>query len=99
MRAVWDKTKASAAEVQMDLVRRGNQIAYTTVKTMLDRLVKAGICNSEEVKGRYFYSARVTQDRVAKEWYKHLQKMIFAGKGKGSVFESTLKRIATASKS
>src|SRR3990172_10757521 len=92
MRWVWDKKKASASEVQMELVRSGKQTAYTTVKTMLDRLVKAGVCTSKEIKGRYYYSSKVTPAEVAKEWYEHLEKEIFGGRQSRSVFQSALKR-------
>lgn len=83
MRQVWAKEKASASEVQMEMVRAGKETAYTTVKTMLDRLVKAGVCTSKEVKGRYYYSAKVSQAEIAKEWYNHLNEKIY-GKKKAS---------------
>lgn len=84
MRCIWEKGKASASEVQMQMVRNGKETAYTTVKTMLDRLVKAQICISKEVKGRYYYSPKVTQSDIAREWYSHLNKKIFGEKSKGT---------------
>ena len=84
MRCVWEKGKASASEVQMEMIRNGKETAYTTVKTMLDRLVKAGICNAEEIKGRYYYSAKVTRAQIAREWYQHLNQLIFGKKARGS---------------
>jgi predicted transcriptional regulator len=84
MRCIWEKGKASASEVQMQMVRNGKETAYTTVKTMLDRLVKAGICSSKEIKGRYYYSPKVSPSDIAREWYQHLNKRIFGEKAKGS---------------
>lgn len=84
MRCIWAKGKASASEVQMQMVRNGKETAYTTVKTMLDRLVKAGICSSKEIKGRYYYSPKVSPSDIAREWYQHLNKRIFGEKAKGS---------------
>jgi predicted transcriptional regulator len=92
MRCIWDRGKASASEVQMQLVRGGKETAYTTVKTMLDRLVKAGVCVSKEVKGRYYYSPKVTQADIAKEWYEHLNERIFGRRKKGNVFSTELQR-------
>lgn len=67
MRAVWNKGKASASEVQLEMVRDGRETAYTTVKTMLDRLVKAGVCSAKETRGRYYYSPRVSREKLASE--------------------------------
>jgi predicted transcriptional regulator len=90
MRCVWNKGKASASEVQMEMIRGGRQTAYTTVKTMLDRLVKAGVCRSNEIRGRYYYSPRVSANDIAREWYQHLNKMIFGVRSKGSQFARAL---------
>jgi predicted transcriptional regulator len=76
----------------MQLVRSGKETAYTTVKTMLDRLVKAGVCTSREVKGRYYYSARVSQNEIAKEWYDHLNEKIFGANKKGTIFAKAIER-------
>lgn len=98
MRCVWAKGKASASEVQMELVRSGKETAYTTVKTMLDRLVKASVCNSTEIKGRYYYSPKVTQAQIAREWYSHLSQKIFGPRAKGTIFQEAIKRLSTGKK-
>lgn len=90
MRCVWEKGKASASEVQMNMIRGGRETAYTTVKTMLDRLVKAGVCRSIEIRGRYYYSPKVSPNDIAREWYRHLNGMIFGVGSKGSQFGRTL---------
>ena len=96
MRCVWDKGKASASEVQMQMVRGGKETAYTTVKTMLDRLVKAGVCTSREVKGRYYYSPKVSQAEIAREWFEHLNDKIYgAAKAKSSTFGQALQKLST----
>lgn len=41
MQSIWEKGTASASQVQLQMVRQGKEAVYTTVKTMLDRLVKA----------------------------------------------------------
>lgn len=76
----------------MQMVRNGKETAYTTVKTMLDRLVKAGICNSREIKGRYYYSPKVSQTDIAREWYQHLNKKIFGEKSKGTLVAKATRR-------
>lgn len=76
----------------MQMVRGGKETAYTTVKTMLDRLVKAGVCNSKEIKGRYYYSPKVSQAEIAREWFDHLNDKIY-GKSKTSVFGQALQKL------
>jgi predicted transcriptional regulator len=92
MRCIWERKRASASEVQMQMVRNGKETAYTTVKTMLDRLVKTGICSSKEIKGRYYYSPLVSQSAIAREWYKHLNKKIFGEKSKGTLLGKTSRK-------
>lgn len=82
MRCVWAKGSASASAVQLQMVREGKETAYTTVKMMLDRLVKAGVVTSKEIRGRYHYSSRISQAQIAREWYKHLNEKIFGRKSR-----------------
>lgn len=77
MRCLWNKGRASASQVQLQLIRDGKETAYTTVKIMLDRLVKSGMCTAHEVRGRFYYSPKVTQAEIAREWHRHLMKKIF----------------------
>lgn len=90
MRCVWEKGNASASAVQMQMVRQGKETAYTTVKTMLDRLVKAGVCSSKEVKGRFYYTPQISQSDIARHWLKHLNEKIFGGRSKIYVGASSL---------
>ena len=38
MKALWELGKGSVADVRAELERRGNELAYTTVMTLLGRL-------------------------------------------------------------
>ncbi|MCI0619331.1 BlaI/MecI/CopY family transcriptional regulator [bacterium] len=88
MRCIWDKGTASASAVQMQMVRDGKETAYTTVKTMLDRLVRAGVCTAKETKGRYYYAAKISQAEIAKEWLRHLNEKLYRRKSKASKVDS-----------
>jgi predicted transcriptional regulator len=77
MRVVWDRKSVSASQVQMEQVRQGRETAYTTVKTMLDRLTRAGVCKAKEIKGRYYYTPILSADEVARAWYEHLREKIW----------------------
>lgn len=53
--ALWDLKGGTVAEVHERLRARGNDIAYTTVQTMLNRLVSKGVvaCDVSERAHRY----------------------------------------------
>ncbi len=82
----------------MQMVKSGKETAYTTVKTMLDRLVKAGVCMSREIKGRYYYSPKVSQADIARVWFEHLNEKIFAGRAKASIFNQAIQKLGGKSK-
>ena len=58
MEALWARGRATATDLQNDLKDRQGW-AYSTVKTMLDRLVEKGFVNSRRVGNVYEYSAKV----------------------------------------
>lgn len=58
MEALWARGQASATELQSDLLERQGW-AYSTVKTMLDRLVEKGYLNARRLGNVYEYSPRV----------------------------------------
>jgi predicted transcriptional regulator len=98
MRCVWEKQKGSASEVQMQMVKGGKEIAYTTVKTMLDRLVRAGVCTSREIKGRYYYSPRVSQAKIARVWFEHLNEKIFGRRTGATIFDRAIRRLGAGAR-
>jgi len=77
MQCVWAGKKVPAGKVQLQLVRQGKETAYTTVKTMLDRLVKVGVAGARVQNRRYVYYPKVLQKDVANAWYRHLNQKIF----------------------
>lgn len=81
-RPFWEsgKQSLSASEVQVDLMNRGKNNAYTTVKTMIDRMVKRGIFSAKETKGRFYYTPKVTRDQVRKAWTDHINEQLFGKK-------------------
>ena len=58
LEALWTRGRATATELQNDLKEQQGW-AYSTVKTMLDRLVDKGFVNSRRVGNVYEYSAKL----------------------------------------
>jgi predicted transcriptional regulator len=63
MEALWKRGEATASALQADL-RATQDWAYSTVKTMLDRLVEKGYVKSKRIGNVYEYSARIRRGAV-----------------------------------
>ena len=67
---LWDRPSATGREIYSTLLASGRlrrQIAYTTVKTYLDRLVQKGYVHGqplEDGRGTYQYTAAVSREAV-----------------------------------
>jgi len=60
LRVVWKLEPCAAPTVQEELQdKRG--WAYTTVKTMMDRMVKKGLLKTQRMRNLYLYSSAITQ--------------------------------------
>ena len=63
LRTVWKHEPCAAPTVQEKLQdERG--WAYTTVKTMMDRMVKKGLLKTEKIRNLYLYRSAVTQSQA-----------------------------------
>lgn len=78
-RPFWDsgKQSLSASEVQVYLLAHGKSNAYTTIKTMMDRMVKRGIFSAKESHGRFYYTPKVSREQVQKTWHDHINELLY----------------------
>ena len=60
MEALWERRSGTASELQK-ILYRDQKWAYSTVKTMLDRLVEKGFVRSRRVGNVYEYSPRLAR--------------------------------------
>jgi predicted transcriptional regulator len=63
MEALWARATGTATEMQRDLAETRGW-AYSTVKTMLDRLVEKGYVKSRRVGNVYEYSPKIKRKSV-----------------------------------
>ena len=63
MHVLWDRSPCTAREVH-DAVSPETEWAYTTVKTMLDRLVEKEALSASREGRTTVYAARITRDRA-----------------------------------
>ena len=60
IRAVWDNEPCAAPTVQETLEAQKNW-TYSTVKTMMDRMVAKGLLKTERIRNLIFYRSAITK--------------------------------------
>lgn len=78
MEALWTRTRATAGALQADL-QSTQDWAYSTVKTMLDRLVEKGYVKSRRVGNVYEYSPKIRRGAVVTRTIDDLADRVMAG--------------------
>lgn len=63
LQKVWELEPCTAPTMQESLQSEKGW-AYTTVKTMMDRMVKKGLLKTEKIRNLYLYSSAVTQSQA-----------------------------------
>ena len=60
LQVVWEKQPCTAPAVQ-EVLQEDKGWAYTTVKTIMDRMVKKGLLETERIRNLYLYRAAITR--------------------------------------
>ena len=63
LRVVWKLEPCAAPTVQEELQDKKGW-AYTTVKTMMDRMVKKGLLKTQRIRNLYLYTSAITQSQA-----------------------------------
>ena len=78
LRAVWKLQPCAAPTVQESLEKEKGW-AYTTVKTLMDRMVKKGLLKVDKIRNLHLYSARITRPQAQKSEIARTIKRAFNG--------------------
>ena len=78
MQAVWRRSPASARDV-LEAVGGETRWAYTTVKTLLGRLVEKGALHERRRANQSFYEPRVTRGEARRSALRGLVERAFGG--------------------
>ena len=78
LQKVWELEPCAAPTVQEALQDKKGW-AYTTVKTMMDRMVKKGLLNTRKIRNLYLYSSAVTRSQARKSEIARTLKRAFDG--------------------
>ena len=79
MQVVWERGECSAPQVH-EAIRRKRDVAYSTVKTVIDRLERKGaLQRARSERGTIFVSAAISSDSVQRTMLDSLISHVFAG--------------------
>jgi BlaI family penicillinase repressor len=78
LQVVWEHQPCAAPTVQ-EVLREDKGWAYTTVKTMMDRMVKKGLLRTERVRNLYLYRAAITRRQAQQSEIRRTIKRAFDG--------------------
>jgi BlaI family penicillinase repressor len=79
LRALWLEGPTTVREVMEHLHRRGRNVAYTTVQTMLARLEQKGFARSDRSGVAYIYRAKVSRERFTQSRLRTLLDQLYDG--------------------
>jgi predicted transcriptional regulator len=78
LQVVWELEPCAAPKVQEELQTKKGW-AYTTVKTMMDRMGKKGLLKKQKIRNLYLYSSAVTQYQARRSEIMRMIKRSFDG--------------------
>jgi len=78
LRKVWELEPCAAPTVQ-EALKGEKGWAYTTVKTMMDRMLKKGLLKPEKIRNLYLYTSGVTRSQARKSEITRTLKRAFDG--------------------
>jgi BlaI family transcriptional regulator, penicillinase repressor len=79
MKALWELGKASVADVRAELDRRGNELAYTTVMTLLGRLAAKNAVLVDKTREPFVYRPAHRRESVLRERLREFVRDVFDG--------------------
>jgi predicted transcriptional regulator len=79
MQSLWKLERATVSQVQEDLLEQGNDIAYTTIQTMLNRLETKKLVARDNSERTHLYYAILEEPTVAGNALERLVERFFRG--------------------
>ena len=85
MKALWDVGTGSVAEVRAELARRGQELAYTTVMTLLGRLATKRAVVVDKAREPFVYRAAHRRESVLRDRLREFVREVFDGQASSLV--------------
>jgi BlaI family penicillinase repressor len=78
MKVVWDKQPCAAGTVQ-EMLARGRNRAYSTVKTTMDRMVEKGFLQIEKIRNLQLFKSCISPVEAKRGEFRKMLKRAFDG--------------------
>jgi len=78
LQVVWEHEPCAAPTVQ-EVLQKEKGWAYTTVKTLMDRMVKKGLLQTERIRNLYLYRSAITRAQAQRSEIMRTVKRAFDG--------------------
>jgi predicted transcriptional regulator len=85
MKALWHLDRATVADVRAELGRRGQELAYTTVMTLLGRLAIKSAVAVDRTREPYVYAPAFRRESVLRDRLKDFVRDVFDGEASSLV--------------
>jgi BlaI family penicillinase repressor len=95
MQSLWKLERATVSQVQEDLRENGNDIAYTTIQTMLNRLEAKKLVARDDSERTHRYYAILEERAVAGSALQRLVERFFRGSTEALVTRLVEKDLTT----
>jgi predicted transcriptional regulator len=79
MKALWELGKGSVSDVRAELQSRGNELAYTTVMTLLGRLAAKNAVVVDKTREPFLYKPAFRRESVLAERLREFVRDVFDG--------------------
>ena len=79
MKALWELGKGSVADVRAELAARGNDLAYTTVMTLLGRLAAKNALIVDKTREPFVYKPAHRRESVLRDRLREFVRDVFDG--------------------
>jgi predicted transcriptional regulator len=79
MKALWELGKGSVSDVRAELQSRGNELAYTTVMTLLGRLAAKNAVVVDKTREPFLYKPAFRRENVLAERLREFVRDVFDG--------------------
>src|SRR5512144_284242 len=79
MKALWEVGTGTVAEVRAELGKRGQELAYTTVMTLLGRLAAKGAVVVDRAREPFVYRAAHRRESVLRDRLREFVREVFDG--------------------
>ena len=79
LKALWEVERGTVAEVRSELARRGQELAYTTVMTLLGRLSSKGAALVDKAREPFVYQPAYRRESVLRDRLREFVKEVFDG--------------------